>query len=363
VIRLTRLALEHAFRRKAMSLAAIAVSAVAAAAVVTLTGDSANQATSLLRSLRDPKSRSLVIRSTSQSKPIARGIVRSMASLPGVELAVAFPSAISVTAPGLRDPNASVGLIRLETLRGNQPIEIASGRLPLAREVIVSSGAVGALRITSPLATGIALNDERQPIVGTYSVGDLGAISELLANAVVGPPEPTDSYTTVAILAREPSDVATIVSAANMLLPDRTGLTVDYEPRAAEIQRTVASSGRRNLAAVALTIVVVAALIQLASALLNAVLLRRENARRRALGFTRREIILLGATEAALLSMLGALVGVALAWGRLASMNAPVAPSQVAATVGLLIALAILAALPGAAAAALQDPARILRVP
>ena len=132
--RLLRLAVGHAFRRKAMSLAAIAVSAVAAGAIVTLTGDSANQASSLLRTLRDPKSRSFVIRTTSQSKLIPGGVARSLASLPGVELAVAFPPAISVTAPGLRDPNASAGFIRLETLGGNQPIELSSGRLPLARK-------------------------------------------------------------------------------------------------------------------------------------------------------------------------------------------------------------------------------------
>jgi ABC-type antimicrobial peptide transport system permease subunit len=361
--RLLRLAVGHAFRRKAMSLAAIAVSALAAGAIVTLTGDSANQASSLLRALRDPKSRSLVVRTTNQMKPIPSGVAHSIASLPGVEIAVAFPSAISSTAPGLRDPSASVGYIALETLRGDRPFQITSGRLPNQSEVVVSLGAIRALRMNSPLATGIAYDDKQQPIVGTFEVGDLGAISDLLANAVIGPPQTNADYSTVAFLAHEPADIATIVVAANSLLPDRTSLTVDYEPRAAEIQRTVASSGRRNLAAVAITIVVVSALIQLASSLLNAVLLRRENARRRALGFNRREVVLLGAAEAGLLSLLGATVGVAVACARLASLSAPVEPLQVAATIGLLVTLATLAALPGGTAAALQDPARILRIP
>jgi hypothetical protein len=346
-----------------MSFAAIVLSGVAAAAIISLTGDSANQASALLRSLRDPKSRSLVIRSSSQTKPIAGAIARSLATLPGVDRAVAFPTVTAVTARSLHDPNASAGLISLDVLRGEPPMQLTAGRLPDANEVAVSPGAIRALRITSPLATGIARNDQEMPIVGTFTVGDFGSISDLLANAIVGSSTSTNDYAVVALLAREPADVATIVAAANQLLPDRSGLTVDYEPRAAELQRTVASAGRRNLAALALGIVLVAAIVQLASSLLNAILGRRENARRRALGFTRTEIIFLGAIEGSLLSVFGATVGAMAAWGRLAKLGAPVESSQVAATIGLLAILAALAALPGGAAAALQDPARILRVP
>jgi hypothetical protein len=363
MIRLMRLAIGHALRRKAMSLAAIATSAVVAAAVVTLTGDAARQANALLSSLRDPHSRSVVIRSTNPSKPIVGSTARAIASLPGVELAVAFPPAQSVTAPGLHDPNASAGFLALDTLHGNPPIRFTRGRPPAAHEVAVSPGAIAALRITQPLATGIAVADEQVPIVGTFVVDDRGVISDLLANAVVGPAEVTDGYGIVAFLAREPADVATIVSTANLLLTDRNNLTVDYERRAAEIERTVATAGRRNLASIAFSIVLVGALIQLASSLLTAVLQRRENARRRALGFTRYEIIGLGAMQAAILSALGAALGTAAAWARLDAHGAHVQLAQPAATIGLLIILAILASLPGGTAAALQDPARILRVP
>jgi ABC-type antimicrobial peptide transport system permease subunit len=90
---------------------------------------------------------------------------------------------------------------------------------------------------------------------------------------------------------------------------------------------------------------------------------RRENARRRALGFTRTEIVALGIIETALLSTIGATVGISAASARLYRFGTITKPAQVFATFGFLTLLAMLAAIPGSANAALQDPARILRVP
>lgn len=364
MMRIVRLALGHARRRRAMSVAALALPAVMAGAIVTLTGDATRRADGLLGELRDTKSRSVVLRAGNSDKRISPTIARALASMPGVELAIAFPSAQSVTAPGLHDPAASVGYVSVDTLAGTLPVRLTAGRRPGVDEVVVSAGARRSLRMTEPLATGVVTNDGVLPVVGTFELADRGAISELLANAIIGPRRSAaDSYTTLAMLVREPADVRVVADATSRLIPDREGITLDYEPRAANIEQLVAGAGTRNVASLALAVVLTGALIQIASSLLNSLLQRRENARRRALGFTRTEIVLLGMVEAGLLSGVGAAIGTTFAALRLAHESAPVRAEQLAATIGFLLLLAVVSSIPGGANAALQDPARILRVP
>lgn len=357
------LAVQHIRRRVAMSIAAIVLSAVMAAGVVTLIGDATQRANTLLQSLRDSKARSVVLRTSNPDKPVPNGTARALASLPGVELAIAFPPAESVSAPGLYDPNASIGYVTVDTLAGELPLRLTSGREPRFNEVMVSRGAAIALRMTQPLATGVVTVNGVVPIVGTFTLGDAGAISDLLTNTAIGPNRPDSDYSTMVFLAREPADVATITSAVNQLIADRAGMTLDYEPRAAAIERTVANAGRNNVASLALSIVLVGAIIQVASALLNAILQRRENARRRALGYTRRDVVMLGAIEATMLSVVGASLGTGAASLRYVATNVAVQPGQLFATIALLGLLAPIAAIPGATTAAFHDPARILRVP
>ena len=363
-MRIVRLALGHARRRVAMSAASVVLPAVMAGAIVTLTGDATRRADSLLAQLRDAKARSIVLRSSNPDKRVAPGIARALASLPGVELAIGFPTAQSVTAPGLHDPAASVGLVAVDTLAGTLPMHVTSGRMPGVGEVIASAGARRSLRMTEPLATGVSTNDGVLPVVGTFEFDDRGAISDLLANAVLGPGRSgTESYSTLAILVREPADVRVVADAVGRLVPDREGISLDFEARSANIEKLVASAGKRNVASLALAVVLTGALIEIASSLLSSLLQRRENARRRALGFSRTEIVLLGLVEAGILSGVGASLGTALAALRLAHEHAPVRVAQLGATIGLLFLLAVIASIPGGANSALQDPARILRVP
>lgn len=364
MIRLLWLAFGHISRRKAVSITAFTLSGLMAAAVITITGDAATDANALLQTLRDPEARSVVLRSSNPTNPVSRGTAQMLASLPGVEIAIALATAESVTAPGLHDPSASIGLVHVETLAGSIPVRVLEGRAPLSHEVIVSWRAASALRMSQPLATGVLTNSGVLPVVGLFTVDDRGPVSDLLSYAAIGVGgELSEGFSTVAILVREPADVRTVVDAANLLIADRQDVSIDYEPRAAAIEETIGEAGRRNTASLALSLVIVGALIQIASALLNSVLQRRENARRRALGFTRGEIVALGMIEAGLLSAIGASVGSALATARLVRDHAVIQPGQLVATVGFLTILAILAAVPGGANAAMQDPARILRVP
>jgi putative ABC transport system permease protein len=356
--------MNHSRRRKALSLVAAGVTAIMAAAIITITGDAARRSSDLLASLRDPTSRSVVLRSSNPTKPIPAALAKTLASLRGIELAIAVTTAETVTAPSLHDPNASATYLTTETLRGNLPLTITTGKKANLGEVLMSPSAAVALRMTQPLATVISTKDRDLPVVGTFDLGPAGALSGLLGNAVVGPSSAEASgYLSVVFLAREPADTGELVRAINLLIPDRDGISLEFEQRAAQIQQTVATAGATNVASLTLTIILVGGLIQLASALLNSLLQRRENARRRALGFTRTEIIALGIIEAALVSLVGAVVGTVAATARLARFGTVAKPGQALATLGFLTLLAMLAAIPGGANAALQDPARILRIP
>jgi hypothetical protein len=364
VTRLLRLAVSHARRRKALSFTAVLVSAIMAAAIITITGDAASRSRSLVENLRDPTSRSVVLRSSSPANPIPASTARALASLPGVELSIAILTADTITAPGLHDPNASTTYLTSETLTGILPLVVTAGRQAGPGEVLVSAAAAAALRMTEPLATVISTKDQNLPVVGTFDLADAGAVSKLVANAAIGPPSVgATGYLSVLFLAREPADTAQLVRAINLLIPDRQGISLEFEERAAQIQQTVAAANNRSVASLTLTIVLVGAAIQLAAAVLNSLLQRRENARRRALGFTRTEIVALGIIETALLSTIGATVGISAASARLYRFGTITKPAQVFATFGFLTLLAMLAAIPGSANAALQDPARILRVP
>lgn len=349
-------------RRMAMSFAAIAISAIMAAAIVTLVGDATRQADQLLVALRDPASRSIVLRTSSEA-PIQASTAKVIASLPGVELAVAFQQPQIATTLGLHDSAAAVGYVAIELLAGRLPIRLTAGRKPNSGEVAISTRGAQKLRMTVPLATGITSNRVTLPVVGVFDVEDVGAIGDLLNESIIGPSGSLETFNTVAFLARTPADVAVIVNTVGLLTSAGSGISIDYEPRAEQLERTVADANNQSVSQVALSVVLAGALIQIASAVLNALLQRRETARRRALGFTRPEIVFLGTFEAVLLALIGAAVGAAGATYRLLQLQTTVYPAQLAGTVGFLAALAALAAVPGGMSAAFQDPARILRVP
>jgi len=363
MMRLPRLAAEHAMRRRAMSLTAVMTSLIMAAAIVALTGDATSRADKLLQSLRDPQARSVVIRTSGPDVRLPRSAAMTIAALAGVERAIALFDVESVTSPGLHDPGATAAVAGVDVLTGTEPFLLSSGRMPAAGEVIVPQHTVDALRMTVPLASIVADDRRGYGVVGVFATHRLGAIAATLSNTAVTVGSSDSGYSVLELLVREPADVDTVVSAAQQLLPGRNDITVDAEPRAAELEQTVAAAGTNNLTAIALTIVLVGAAIQLAQAILGAILQRRENARRRALGFSRLEIVSISVIEALILSLVGAALGVSLAIWRLVAVGAPISAGQNAATVGLLAVTSMLAALPGGITSAWQDPARLLRVP
>lgn len=116
----------------------------------------------------------------------------------------------------------------------------------------------------------------------------------------------------------------------------------------------------------ALTVGIFSLSAVLVAAVLTAlVMLRRKDyGRRRALGASQRLIMALVMTQTAVLSMCGAIVGCAIAFTVLAVLGDPQPPgTYYTAIAALAIATGVSASLIPAAAAAVRDPARELRVP
>jgi putative ABC transport system permease protein len=367
--RILLLAIGHATRRIGLTAAAVLASLVAAGGLTYIVGDATNQNTQLLQQLRTPLARSILVRSTSTTDPasfLAARDVRTLASLPGVEHAIGLTpvrSAANAAIPGADNP---IGFFEIDTLTGPPPFALTAGRLPHTGEALLSIPGAQRLRASIPLATGILVDQHVLGVVGTYTTPDNGRLTDLLsASALTIAPPDTSSYALVALVVREPSDIATVVHALPVIFSDRlpTDYNVEYDPRLADIQATVASAGRRSIRSTALALTAIGAAIQAVVTAINALTQRREIARRRALGATRSQVLGTLVTESAILSTIGAALGSLIAAIVLASRHADLTIALPVAAATFVAITATFAAIPGGLFGAFQDPATILRVP
>lgn len=368
-MRLIAVGLGHARRRLVLSFASFLIAALAAGAVVYLIGDSTQRSNQLLDSLNSPDIRSITFRAISDNLDedlLPASSVRHIAMLPGVERALGLSKVQSATIANITDNNVSVGYFVGTPLKGEAPYQFTAGRLAQSGEAIASETAANRLRLNVPTASEIRVRDTLIPVVGTYTAPGLGAITDMLNTSVFSPAtENASGYFVLVLIVRQPSDVVAVVDAARTLLTEFgvNRYTSEYDPRAAAVESLVAAAGRSGARSTALAIVALAGLIEAAVAFMNAVLQRREIARRRALGFTRSMVLGALVIEGAVLSGAGAAIGSMTAAIVLAGNEHSLVFAQPIATAGLVGLIGVFAALPGGALGAFQDPARILRVP
>ena len=369
ITRLVVVALGHARRRPALSVVALVIAALANGSVVYLIGDTTQRNNNLLASLRTAKVRSVIVRAKQDRTPtdlLPASALRNLAALPAVERAVALSKVKSATVAGVQENQVAVGFFSGYPLKGGDPYRLVGGRPPQMGEAIVSLAAAERLRLNVPTASELRLDQDIIPTVGTYETPDLGAITDLLnVSTYTAAPSDSASYFALVMVVSEPADVRVTVEAVRKLLAqfgsDR--YTVEYEASAADVQAVVANAGRSAVRSTALAIVLVAALMETAVAFVNALLQRREIARRRALGFGRSHVLAALIIEGTVLSAVGASVGAFVALALFAARSQVLAWSQPLASIGFITFVGVVAAIPAGALAAYQDPARILRVP
>ncbi len=365
--RLAGLAALQMRRRWPTAILAVAIAALVAGMTVHVIGAAASRNAELAESLRTPDVRSIIVRSTKGDDIGLDGtVVRAIAQLPGVANAVAFSKVSSATTAVVPDRDVTVGYFEVATLRGDTPFILQRGRQPEPGEGMVSARAGEALRLVEPGLGTFEVDGATWPVVGQFTAGGLGEISELLERSIVSPGDTTaPNFFSMVLVVNEPADVPAVAAAVGRLLapfgPDY--YSIAYDERVAEVQTRVTASGNDSARATAAVLVGAGAAILGALSVLGALLQRRDLARRRALGFRRRDVMLLTVLHAGLTGALGSALGVVVGAALLGPRGSSLPPSQYAATALFGLVITSGAAVPGALAGAVQDPARILRVP
>lgn len=365
--RLLNVALGHSRRRLALTCVTAITAGLVAGGVVYLVNDAAFRSEELVRSLGTPAARSITLRAKDDASDrlLPSVAVQSLAQLDGVERAVAFSKVRSATVAGFDDAKVSVGFLSVVALRGGDPFRLVSGQEPNEGEVIASESAASQLRLTHSVGA-VRVGRDELPLVGIYDPSNLGGITQLIDGAVITPSTPeADGYFSLVMIARQPSDVAVVVESSRLLLADLgpANFTIDFDQSASSVEALVAKAGNSNVRSTALGIVVVGAFIEMVIAFLNALLQRREIARRRALGYTRGQVLGALMLEGTFISCVGSLVGVASAAIILVATGETVLVGQMLSTAAFVTLIGAAATLPGGALGAYQDPAQILRVP
>jgi hypothetical protein len=338
------------------------------AGVLLMVGQATDRADRLLTSLQSPAARSIVLRASNPrgGALIPARAAQILADLDGVERAMAVAPTRTATIAAVTDYDVALGFVPTRVLKGPDPLTLVGGRQPArAGEALASASAAAILRMR--FFTGTASVDGTVvPIVGIYRNIVAGAFGEYLDRSLVSLlPTDTTTYAGLILIVDSPADVPAVVGViASVLGPGSADrFTVDYDPRAADVESTVAAAGRSNVRSTALLICGVGSLVLALVSFLNALLQRRELARRRALGHSANTVMATLLVEGALLSFVGALAGAGLAASATAIDGGAIRLGLVASAVGFFTLLGMASAIPGGAFGAFQDPARILRVP
>ena len=256
----------------------------------------------------------------------------------------------------------------------------ADGRTVVMREVIGDPGwptapSCGAAWISGATAHRLGLADgvgaltvpgEGRPTVAAISTASTGSIPRFLADYALLRSCETNPAAELVVLAHSPDQVANVVASTEKLFPveDRAGLRIQSQAGRIADARTASQAAQSSATRLAATAAIAASL--LATLVLTGLVLqrRREFGRRRALGATRTDIVILIVIESLVGTTLAALIAAAAVKTSQALTDRPASPLQylVGVTLMLICAGTLGGLIPGLIASR-QDPAKEIRVP
>ena len=368
LVRALGVAAGHARRRPGLTVAAVIASAVASGALTYLVGSATESSNVLLDDFNQPSSRSMLIRATStdQAGLLDSTSVKALVSLPGIQTAVGLTPVASASNEAIVGADSNIGFFTLTTLSGADPYRLVSGRQPGPGEAVISLAGASRINASIPLASGIDVEGARYGVVGTYTTDDNSRISTLIsASALTTTDTAPDGFALIALTVKAPADLATVIHALPVVFSTRapTDYSTEYDPRLADVQKSISSASRRGVRTTALGLTGAGAAITALVTAINALTQRREIARRRALGATRVLTLAILTAETTILASFGATLGTLAATAALTARFHEISPTLAIAATVLVSATAAIAALPGALFGAYQDPAKTLRVP
>lgn len=347
--------------RVSSSLILVVVALTCAASLLTV-GQQAAAERRLEAELGRPAARTLTITDDKDSRRITTPAVAMLSSLDLAEHVVAFgtPQDVVNGALGEGSTKSSIVVLAGETA---DAFELTRGRMPRpgAHEALISEGSRNALGMSS--ASGVVEADSGQQwnVVGSFRART--PFEQLDSFAIVFDAPPDATYRQIQVTASSVSAVSELQAAVLAVLAPKPGELAIQSPISeadvsAKAQGQLTSFGRSLLLLIFAVSTVFVAVVVLADTLIH----RRDLGRRRTLGITRTDLVLLVALRATIPAALGAVVATAGILVVAALRGTPIPPSFAIAVAFLATLASTLAAIAPAIFAAWRDPVAVMRV-
>ncbi|MDO4792136.1 MAG: hypothetical protein Q3999_06605 [Buchananella hordeovulneris] len=321
-------------------------------------GQQARLEAELARELQSPQARSTVVTALSQEARITLPALQTAARISGVTaIGLSFPR--DVFNAKLGPSSNKVALVELHG-EVQKAIELVEGRWPIAgkNEALISESSQALLRLMVPAGGVESPAGDQWSIVGRFKT--LPPFDSLATQIVAIPAEKSDDDVLLRQLFMVPdktSDAAAVFAAAIKLVPSNPS-DIDLSPPAAagsqtqQITNQVAGFGRQLVILISTVGGALIAVVVFADVMIR----RRDLGRRRTLGITRANLVLLVSLRATFPALIGAALGVT---AGVVIARAPLDFSM--AVAGLSIVSTLVATLPPAAFAATRDPVLVMR--
>jgi putative ABC transport system permease protein len=344
------------------SLVTMLVVAGVCGAILSTTGRTVQAEAEVLARIDEAGSRSVVLSDTRGDAGIRPDAIDRIEALSGVEWAVGFGPAQDAAAAAV--PGGTP--VATRTLYGSLPDEVVtSGWSGQAGTALVGPEARRTLGMTHPVG-GARRGDTDLAIVGWMHADE--PLDFLNAGVLVAP-DPDDRRARVGslhVLVSEPRYVAPLTRAVLLLADpsDPDAVRVESSPAISEVRAAVRGElgqfGRRLVALILGT-----GLVLVAVNVYGATTARQRGVgRRRALGASRTDIVVLVTAQTVAVGALGTLIGTLVASSLVWHWTGALPSTSFALSIATLAVLtSAAAALPPATIAAHRDPVRVLRVP
>jgi putative ABC transport system permease protein len=347
----------------AASMIAGLIIAAVCGVILTTTGRTVQAEQDVLSQIDDAGTRSITITDAHGTAGLTASAIPRVSRLSQVDWALGLGVADDVQ-------NAAVGEGGTRTpsrvVHGQLPLEVSTtGRPPAAGEALVGSEAMQTLGLDMP-AGGVHDGSENPiAIVGSF---DASEPLEFLNSGllVAAAPDSDAAIRSVQVLATSPENVENLTGAVIAVLDpaDTTALSVTTSQALADVRAAVAGELGQYSRTLALTVLAIG-LVLVTLTIYGAVTLRRQDfGRRRALGASRSNIVMIVALQHLIIGILGAaigtLAGAVMVWRWTGAM--PRLAFTLAVAI-LAILASVAAALLPAFVAAWRQPVRVLRVP
>lgn len=359
-VHLLREAVSTARSQRMLSAISCLVVAVVVLSVLVTAGQTNASRRALLATLDEAGTRQVTITDVDGKAKLSPSVVQRITSLSPTNWAFGLGPVLDGRNP-LRGGDEAVASRYMTKLPPPSSYSIIKGRQAAHGEAMAGKNAALSLGLMDG-AGALASDAYSVPVVATVL---FKAPLEFLNDTVVIL-RPDQSPTLIIALADHSDHVEVLSKAVEQVLdPVRyESVRVESSSQLASIRAQVSQDSGTSSAAIITGALGAGLLLTAATSLGSVTVRRRDYGRRRALGATRSNIVVLVLAQSAVAATVGAIIGSIVGIVAVVAIEGSAPDPLLVAGVGVLsINAAMIAAVPSAMLAALRDPVRILRVP